>query len=49
MTGLTDLGLIAIRDGVAKGEFTAVEVAHAFNSAVADAQEALNAFHRDHA
>ncbi|WCT76475.1 Asp-tRNA(Asn)/Glu-tRNA(Gln) amidotransferase subunit GatA [Novosphingobium humi] len=44
MTGLTDLGLIAIRDGVAKGEFTAVEVAQAFNDAVADAQEALNAF-----
>ena len=44
MTGLTDLGLIAIRDGVAKGEFTAVEVAQAFNAAVAEAQEALNAF-----
>ena len=44
MTNLTDLGIAAIRDGVAKGDFTAVEVAEAFNANVAAAQEALNAF-----
>ncbi|MBA4354824.1 MAG: Asp-tRNA(Asn)/Glu-tRNA(Gln) amidotransferase GatCAB subunit A [Novosphingobium sp.] len=44
MTELTDLGIAAIRDGVAKGEFTATEVATAFNAAVAAAQPALNAF-----
>jgi aspartyl-tRNA(Asn)/glutamyl-tRNA(Gln) amidotransferase subunit A len=41
---LTELGIAAIRDGVAKGDFTAVEVAEAFNANVAGAQEALNAF-----
>ena len=41
---LTELGVAAIRDGVAKGDFTAVEVAEAFNANVAAAQEALNAF-----
>ncbi|MCZ8324704.1 MAG: Asp-tRNA(Asn)/Glu-tRNA(Gln) amidotransferase subunit GatA [Sphingomonadaceae bacterium] len=40
---LTELGVAAIRDGVAKGEFTAVEVAEAFNANVA-AASALNAF-----
>ncbi|QOV93497.1 Asp-tRNA(Asn)/Glu-tRNA(Gln) amidotransferase subunit GatA [Novosphingobium sp. ES2-1] len=44
MTNLTDLGIAAIRDGVAKGEFTATEVATAFNAAVEAAQPALNAF-----
>ena len=44
MTDLTDLGVAAIREGVAKGDFTAVEVAGAFNAAAADAQDALNAF-----
>ena len=44
MTELTDLGVAAIRDGVKAGEFTAVEVAEAFNANVAAAQEALNAF-----
>jgi aspartyl-tRNA(Asn)/glutamyl-tRNA(Gln) amidotransferase subunit A len=44
MTDLTDLGVAAIRDGVAKGDFTAVEVAEAFNANVAAAQSALNAF-----
>lgn len=44
MSELTDLTLTAIRDGVAGGEFTAVEVAGAFNAAVAEAQDALNAF-----
>ena len=44
MTELTELGVAAIRDGVAKGEFTAVEVAEAFNANVAAAQSALNAF-----
>jgi aspartyl-tRNA(Asn)/glutamyl-tRNA(Gln) amidotransferase subunit A len=34
---LTDLTVAALRDGVAKGEFTAVEVAEAFNAAVAGA------------
>jgi aspartyl-tRNA(Asn)/glutamyl-tRNA(Gln) amidotransferase subunit A len=41
---LTDLGVKAIRDGVAAGEFTAREVAEAFNANVAAAQGALNAF-----
>lgn len=40
---LTDLGVKDIRDGVAEGEFTAREVAEAFNAAVAEAG-ALNAF-----
>jgi aspartyl-tRNA(Asn)/glutamyl-tRNA(Gln) amidotransferase subunit A len=44
MTDLTELGVAAIRDGVAKGDFTAVEVAEAFNANVAAAQQALNAF-----
>ncbi|MGE8141934.1 Asp-tRNA(Asn)/Glu-tRNA(Gln) amidotransferase subunit GatA [Novosphingobium sp. NPDC080210] len=44
MTDLTELGVAAIRDGVAKGDFTAVEVAEAFNANVAAAQDALNAF-----
>jgi len=44
MTELTELGIAAIRDGVADGSFTAVEVAEAFNANVAAAQEALNAF-----
>jgi len=44
MTELTDLGVAAIRDGVAAGSFTAVEVAEAFNTNVAAAQDALNAF-----
>ena len=44
MTDLTELGVAAIRDGVAKGEFSAVEVAEAFNANVAAAQGALNAF-----
>lgn len=43
MTNLTDLGVAAIRDGVAKGDFTAREVAEAFNANVAAAKE-LNAF-----
>ena len=43
MTELTTLGIRAIRDGVAAGDFTAREVAKAFNAAVADAA-ALNAF-----
>jgi len=40
---LTELGVAAIRDGVASGEFSAVEVAEAFNANVA-AAGALNAF-----
>ncbi len=43
MTELTNLGIKAIRDGVAKGDFTAREVAEGFNAAVAEAS-ALNAF-----
>ena len=43
MTDLTDLGVAAIRDGVATGEFTAREAAEAFNAQVA-AAGALNAF-----
>ena len=38
---LTSLGVAAIRDGVAKGDFTAREVAEGFNANVAAAQEAL--------
>ena len=44
MTDLTDLGVAAIRDGVAAGAFTAREVAEGFNANVAAAQTALNAF-----
>lgn len=44
MTDVTELGVAAIREGVAKGDFTAVEVAEAFNANVAAAQQALNAF-----
>lgn len=40
---LTSLGVKAIRDGVANGDFTAREVAEDFNAAVAQAAE-LNAF-----
>jgi aspartyl-tRNA(Asn)/glutamyl-tRNA(Gln) amidotransferase subunit A len=43
MSDLTELGVAAIRDGVAAGDFSAVEVAAAFNANVADAG-ALNAF-----
>ena len=43
MTNLTDLGVKAIRDGVAAGDFSAVEVAEAFNASVAEAAK-LNAF-----
>ncbi|MEO1047467.1 MAG: Asp-tRNA(Asn)/Glu-tRNA(Gln) amidotransferase subunit GatA [Pseudomonadota bacterium] len=43
MTDLTSLGVKAIRDGVVGGDFTAREVAEAFNVAVADAAQ-LNAF-----
>ena len=43
MTALTNLGVKDIRDGVAGGEFTAREVAEAFNAAVVEAAS-LNAF-----
>ncbi len=43
MTDLTNLGVKDIRDGVASGEFTAREIAEAFNAAVAEAAS-LNAF-----
>ena len=43
MTDLTELTVAAIRDGVAKGDFSAREVAEAFNANVAAAGE-LNAF-----
>ncbi|MGE3691300.1 MAG: Asp-tRNA(Asn)/Glu-tRNA(Gln) amidotransferase subunit GatA [Novosphingobium sp.] len=43
MTDLTDLGVAAIRAGVASGDFTALEVAEAFNANVA-AASALNSF-----
>ncbi|MEE4204855.1 MAG: Asp-tRNA(Asn)/Glu-tRNA(Gln) amidotransferase subunit GatA [Erythrobacter sp.] len=43
MTDLTNLGIKSIRDGVRAGDFTAREVAEAFNAAVAEAAE-LNAF-----
>lgn len=44
MTDITELGVAAIRSGVAQGDFSAVEVAEAFNTNVAAAQQALNAF-----
>ncbi|MDZ4308183.1 Asp-tRNA(Asn)/Glu-tRNA(Gln) amidotransferase subunit GatA [Allopontixanthobacter sp.] len=43
MTNITDLGVAAIRAGVAQGDFTAREVAEGFNANVA-AASALNAF-----
>ncbi|WP_209346969.1 Asp-tRNA(Asn)/Glu-tRNA(Gln) amidotransferase subunit GatA [Pontixanthobacter sp. CEM42] len=43
MSNLTDLGVAAIRDGVANGDFSAREVAEAFNANVAAAAD-LNAF-----
>ncbi len=43
MSDITELGVAAIRDGVASGDFSAVEVAEAFNANVAAASE-LNAF-----
>ncbi|KRA84339.1 Asp-tRNA(Asn)/Glu-tRNA(Gln) amidotransferase subunit GatA [Altererythrobacter sp. Root672] len=43
MTEITELGVAAIRDGVASGEFTAREAAEAFNANVAAASQ-LNAF-----
>ncbi|MEO6387831.1 MAG: amidase family protein, partial [Croceibacterium sp.] len=43
MTEITQLGVKALRDGVAGGEFSAREVASAFNAQVA-AASALNAF-----
>ncbi|WP_294354941.1 Asp-tRNA(Asn)/Glu-tRNA(Gln) amidotransferase subunit GatA [uncultured Sphingomonas sp.] len=43
MSDLTDLGIRQIRDGVANGDFSAREVAIAFNAAVAAAKP-LNAF-----
>ena len=43
MTDLTELGVKALRDGIASGDFTAREAAEAFNVAVEKAS-ALNAF-----
>ncbi|RKF21107.1 Asp-tRNA(Asn)/Glu-tRNA(Gln) amidotransferase subunit GatA [Altericroceibacterium spongiae] len=43
MTDLTELGIKAIREGVKAGDFTAREVAEAFNASVAGAEK-LNAF-----
>lgn len=43
MAALTDLGVAALRDGVRRGDFTALEVADAHIAAVARAKE-LNAF-----
>ena len=43
MTDLTDLGVAGLRDGFRAGDFSAREVAEAFNAAVA-AASALNAF-----
>ena len=43
MTDLTDLGIAGLRDGFRAGEFSAREVAEAFNAAVAAARP-LNAF-----
>jgi aspartyl-tRNA(Asn)/glutamyl-tRNA(Gln) amidotransferase subunit A len=43
MAGITDLGVAAIRDGFRRGDFSAREVATAFNGAVEKAR-GLNAF-----
>ena len=43
MSGITDLGLAGLRDGFRAGEFSAREVAEAFNTAVSSAKP-LNAF-----
>ncbi len=43
MSAITDLGVKAIRDGFRNGDFSAREVADAFNAAVAGAR-GLNAF-----
>jgi aspartyl-tRNA(Asn)/glutamyl-tRNA(Gln) amidotransferase subunit A len=43
MSNLTDLTVADIRDGFRKGDFSAREVAEAFNAAIADAKK-LNAF-----
>lgn len=43
MSAITDLGLAGLRDGFRAGEFSAREVAEAFNAAVASAKP-LNAF-----
>jgi len=43
MSALTDLGVAAIRDGVAAGDFSAREVAEAYIANV-EAGRALNAF-----
>jgi len=43
MSALTDLGVAAIRDGVKGGDFSAREVAEAFNAAI-EAARTLNAF-----
>jgi aspartyl-tRNA(Asn)/glutamyl-tRNA(Gln) amidotransferase subunit A len=43
MSNITDLGIAQLRDGVREGTFSATEVAHAFNDAVAKAKP-LNAF-----
>ncbi len=43
MSNITDLGIAGLRDGVRDGTFSATEVAHAFNDAVAKAKP-LNAF-----
>jgi aspartyl-tRNA(Asn)/glutamyl-tRNA(Gln) amidotransferase subunit A len=43
MTGITDLGVAAIRGGFRAGDFSAREVAEAFNTAVEKAK-GLNAF-----
>ena len=44
MPELTEFGVAAIREGIAGGSFSALEVAEAFNANVAAAQAALNAF-----
>ena len=43
MTNFTELGLTELRNGISRGDFTAVEVADAHNTAV-EAADALNAF-----
>uniref|UniRef100_UPI0035935451 amidase family protein n=1 Tax=Blastomonas sp. TaxID=1909299 RepID=UPI0035935451 len=43
MTGITELGIAAIRNGVRSGAFKAREIAEAFSARVAEAK-ALNAF-----
>ncbi len=44
MTDLTSLTLSEAIDGLSAGDFSSVELTHAFNAAISDSNEALNAY-----